>query len=521
MSFRLRLRIAAVLVALVSALPTARAAETPVSEAAVPRARCGPGSAPELSMQGRLTTADYVQARSAGGITCNTKRIGHLGATGGFRVHRYIDPAGHECAYYDTTQLFPTEYLRGGISGVAVLDMTDPAHPVETARLLTPAMLTPHESLSINTARGLLAADMGNPFAYPGIFDIYDLTKDCRHPVLLSSLPIGVLGHEGGFAPDGKTFYVTSIAGVFTALDVTNPVLPVPLFADFGYRPHGINISDDGNRLYMADIANAGATGGLTILDVSEIQRRAPLPKVRVVSKLSWPTVSVPQTAIPVSIGGHPYIVEVDEFARDSYRGFRPDAPVGAARIIDIADDKRPRVVSNIKLEVNAAANRATVSADPGGDTNLGGYTAHYCAVPQRRDPGIVACTFNLSGLRVFDIRDPLRPKELAYFNVAPATNTPSAMSAPAFAPERGEIWYADGNSGFHVVRLTNNAWPFPAPPRPAVSAPPTVAAAGDELPASGATAPLTLSAALIAIALATARAFGGVHTHKRGHLGR
>jgi hypothetical protein len=34
-------------------------------------------------------------------------------------------------------------------------------------------------------------------------------------------------------------------------------------------------------------------------------------------------------------------------------------------------------------------------------------------------------------------------------------------MSAPAFVPERGEIWYADGNSGFYNVRITNGMWPF------------------------------------------------------------
>jgi hypothetical protein len=29
-------------------------------------------------------------------------------------------------------------------------------------------------------------------------------------------------------------------------------------------------------------------------------------------------------------------------------------------------------------------------------------------------------------------------------------------MSSPSFVPERGEIWYSDGLSGFYVVRLTN-----------------------------------------------------------------
>jgi hypothetical protein len=34
-------------------------------------------------------------------------------------------------------------------------------------------------------------------------------------------------------------------------------------------------------------------------------------------------------------------------------------------------------------------------------------------------------------------------------------------MSAPAFDPQRGQIWYSDGNDGFFAVRVTNGAWPF------------------------------------------------------------
>ena len=95
------------------------------------------------------------------------------------------------------------------------------------------------------------------------------------------------------------------------------------------------------------------------------------------------------------------------------------------------------------------------------------GYAAHYCNVPTRTDPGIVACSMINSGLRVFDIRDPAAPKEIAYFMAPPAPSPvvrePSnfAMSSPEFVPERGEIWYSDGNSGFYNVKLTDDVWPL------------------------------------------------------------
>jgi hypothetical protein len=92
--------------------------------------------------------------------------------------------------------------------------------------------------------------------------------------------------------------------------------------------------------------------------------------------------------------------------------------------------------------------------------------------VPRRTNPGIVACSMILSGLRVFDIRDPYNPREIAYYNapvtpriVPPVGIVPSpsnwAMSSPSFVPERGEIWYSDGLSGFHAVRVTGGVWPF------------------------------------------------------------
>ena len=433
---------------------------------ATPQAACGLGSRPETGIQGRVSPEDHASGRASKGFTCNTQLVGSyrkpnaIGTVGGFKVERYVDPSGNDCAYYDTTLMYPTNVLDSE-GGVNVLDMKDPAKPVLTERLLTPAMDTPHESLVLSHRRGILAAVAGNLSTNVGVIDVYDVSRDCRHPELRSSTPVGFLGHESGMAPDGRTFYSASPGtATLVAVDISNPSAPVPLWVG-NYDSHGLSISDDGNRAYVA-----GVDSGLIILDTSEVQARVPNPTVREVARLQWGSMSIPQNAIPVTIDGHPYNVEIDEFGAGE--------EVGAGRIIDLADERNPRVVSNLRLAVHQPENFKTIEDDAGQDNPVQGYAGHYCNVPRRTDPGIVACSMILSGLRVFDIRDPHNPREIAYYNapvdpriIPPAGIVPApsnwAMSSPSFVPERGEIWYSDGLSGFYAVRVANGVWPFGA----------------------------------------------------------
>jgi hypothetical protein len=443
----------------VPGLDTTRAAEPPLEP--TPQGECGPGSHPETGLQGRVSAEDHASGRAAQGYTCNTEVAGSFtdpttqGTVGGFKVERYVDSSGRECAYYDTTLLFPTD-TTDAMTGVNVLDMSDPANPKLTDTLISPAMITPHESLVVSQKRGLIVAVAGNPAFAPGVVDVYDASADCRDPVLRSSTPMGVFGHESGLSPDGKTFYSASPGTeTIVALDISNPSLPVPL-GYYEYDSHGLSIGEDGNRAYVA-----GINTGLIILDTSEIQARVPGPQVREVARLTWNSMSIPQNAIPVTIDGHPYVVEIDEFGAGS--------AVGAGRIINIADEANPQVISNLRLEVHQPENFETIAGDPGTFSSIQGYAGHYCNVPTRVDPKIVACSMILSGLRVFDISDPHNPKEIAYFNapvqprtvdegISEASNY--AMSSPSFVPERNEIWYSDGFSGFYAVRLTNDVWP-------------------------------------------------------------
>jgi hypothetical protein len=397
--------------------------------------------------------------------------VGRHATPGGFRVWRYTDPHGHTCAFYDTSLSSVLNVLSaaGGPSpGVAVLDMADPAHPVQTDTLTELPMLAPHESLNLNARRGLLAAELGSGGTLPGLMSIYDVGGDCRHPVLQSTYLAAPFGHESGFSPDGETFWIGGGEGI-AAVDVHDPKHPRTLWKGNVFA-HGLNLSDDGNTLYDADPID----GDLIILDVSQIQSRRPQPVVSEISRLTWDTVSIPQNTNPMQIDGKPYLLEFDEFA---FR-FNPatvDDRAGGARIIDLADPAHPRVVSNLRLEVNMRdVHRIAAAVDP---TELPPtafpYGAHYCAIPRAVDPEIAACSFMNSGLRIFDIRDPLHPREVAYYVSPPAVAAEGgalpadlALSQPAFDPARREVWYTDATTGFYALRLDPGVWPHPlAPP--------------------------------------------------------
>ena len=428
--------------------PSETPSNDPTRPAATPGIACDKGSLPETGVQGDIPAADVASGRSRDGYTCNARFVSRTGPGGGFRVERYVDAAGHVCAYFDSGPLFPGTVHADG-SGVWVLDMQDPVHPKHVASLTSPAMLSPHESLRLNQARGLLVANLGNPAFNAGFVDVYSVKDDCRAPVLQSSTPLGILGHESAFAPDGLTYYVNSTTTMMAAIDLADPKNPALLWTSMGWKPHGASISDDGNTMFMASYGTNGDPAGLAILDVSQIQRRVPNPVVTEISHLTWPEVSLPQNATPFRSKGHTYVIETDEFGGGS-------GPVGAARIINVDDLENPYVVSHIRLAVH--------------NQNNSDKTAHYCTVPSRVDPHIIACGMLFSGLRVFDIRDVTEPREIAYANFTGVQNTAayaasggavdqqsfgSVYSAPAFDPENNDIWYSDGTRGFFVVHLS------------------------------------------------------------------
>jgi hypothetical protein len=414
--------------------------------------------------------------------------------------------AWYDHCYYHATAL-------GGVvksPGVQVIDASDPKQPRLTTTLVTPAMTEPWESLKVHEGRGLLATVQTGPAQNPPtFFEVYDVKSDCTAPRLLGTLPLPLPEHEGTWAPDGNTYWAAQWTGGVTAIDVSDPRRPSLLYVDDS-RVHGLSLSADGNTAYLAVPAIVeGEPNGLRVVDVSEVQARRPLPRIHTLSTLYWTDGGVAQLTIPITYGGRPFVIFTDEAGSRSgdrsggWLGSR--SPAGATRIIDISDVRRPRIVSKLKLEIQMPKHADTHRADTEGNGAVG-YQAHYCNVDQAVDPTALACSYFQSGIRVFDIRNPYQPREIAYLNppaqIGKQAELPASdhVSTPAFVffsiaqkpieseaglpkedsfpranltadwctsqvrfyKPRNELWTHCTDNGFMILKFTNGAYPLP-----------------------------------------------------------
>ena len=515
--------IAAACIALTTADGIAKQPSSEPAPLTVPKATCGPGDHPETALQGQVPAA--LRAAGFKGFNCNLELIGQSRGNGAnWQTTEFTDKAGHHCGYHGTAS--PSRSLPGRQQfGVPVVDLTNPTNPTPTAYLTTTSMLDPWESLKVNERRQLLGADNGQNGGGGPEVDIYDLSSDCRSPQLLATLPVGtgtdgsgivhpIIGHEGAWAPDGLTYYggdlrftppgATARTGQYYAVDTADPTHPRLITTWTTGVPasnvHGMSISNDGNRGYFVSIGGlAGATpaqvlasppsNGLLIYDLSEIQARKPNAQPKLISKLLWIDGSVAQHTIPARIGGKPYIISVDEGGSG---GLTSTAqlqaacaaglpPFPMARIIDISDETNPKIVSRLMLEVHNPANCAAVIPDLVGLSTFT-YGSHYCSVDNRDHATTLACGYFNSGIRVFDIRDPLHPKEIAYYNPA-GTTTPSSGSnhganwrpgGPDWCSaqvhldhQNGTLWTTCQDNGVLMLKFTHGVWPFPGSATP------------------------------------------------------
>ncbi|HEM7807851.1 hypothetical protein KTE69_18205 [Burkholderia multivorans] len=498
-----------------------------VADYVVPRVpSCSPGDTPETALQGQVPAA--LRQAGFGGFSCNLKRVSQVQGEGAsWSAATYTDRKGQTCFYHATmgaSALFANPDAPPRVNpGVPVIDITNPAQPVRVTSLTSTSMIDPWESLRVNVARGILAADNGLGGGGGPEVDLYDIASDCTRPQLLASVPVGTgedggivpttksLGHEGGFSPDGLTYYV---GGAFTksyyAIDLTVPTRPKMISAislpelGMGSFSHGLSVSQDGTRAYFVASGNGGAavgmgapplndanaTGdnGFFVVDTSEVQSRRPNAKMHRIATVPVRNGSIAQHTISFAVAGKPYLIEVDEGGGGGLQDPGATAvkaacnagvaPFPMGHIYDMSNEAAPRLVSELRLETHAIANCSKVIPDIAGLTTFT-YGAHYCSVDNRQNATALACSYFNSGIRVFDIRDPSKPKEIAYYNPA-SVKSPGAGSAHLmFGQYRagGPDWCASRldfdfdrhllttacqDNGMLVLSFENGSWPFP-----------------------------------------------------------
>jgi hypothetical protein len=532
----------AVLTGLASA--TQAFAETPAPWV-VPKATCGAHDHPETALQGQVPAA--LRASGFKGFNCNLELLGQAkidGANwqsaewreggGGQGQWDNKGPQGRNgrvCGYHGSQSPSLSPATRNPAHyGVPVVDLTNPENPIATGFLQTTSMLDPWESLKVNERRKLLGADEGTngavdffgPAADQGgpYIDIYDLSQDCRYPQLLASAPVGtgtdggfvapIFGHEGTWAPDGLTYYGGDlIHAQYFAVDTSDPRRP-KLITTWttgvaGGNVHGMSISADGKRGYFVSLGTGGGPAGLTdpavpanngflIYDISQIQERKPNPTVKLIGQLFWKDGAVAQHTIPIEIHGKPYLISVDEGG--SGGAFSPAnaaaacaadmPPFAMARIVDISNETKPAIVSRLGLEIHDPQNCAQVLPDVAG-LAVFTYGSHYCSVDDKHNATTLACGYFNSGIRVFDIRNPARPREIAYFNppgttvASPGSNHAGLGQWRAGGPDwctaqvhmnasNGTLWSTCQDNGLLMLKFTNGVWPFPETRTPAGS---------------------------------------------------
>jgi hypothetical protein len=449
---------------------------------------CGPGAMPETGLQGEVPLADQLSGRAALGYRCNLREIGSTDV--GLRGQNFQLAWYRDCAYVSTIGIQSVTGAAGepddALDGIAAVDASDPEHPEVTDIVKSPVAKSSHEALEVNQKRGLLVTTQGGLVAQ--YIEVYDVADDCRHPVFLGRYDAGIpIFHGLKVSDDGNTVYATDTFGftgvgqIMHAVDISDPTNPTRLLTwdpltenpPQQYASHDLDISPDGNRIYMGAAAyqsvigvvigggpSPGDTPSLAILDTSEVQARVPDPDIKVISTLSLPNFG--HTVQRMTIAGKPYLLVSGEAPVDGAQ-----CPWAWGHIVDISDERNPERVSDLRLEVNRASNCAQTIQDKGAI-----YSIHYVGVDDDGDTRYVFYTYYSGGMRVFDVRDPAHPKEVAYFHspatpntkfppISPATpdanpqTTDLTTSVVRYRPSTGEIWVVSVNSGFQVLRFT------------------------------------------------------------------
>ena len=441
--------------------------------------RCGPLDRPETGVAGDVPLVDQITGRAAEGYSCGLSLVGYssLGGRGGNANMAWSG----DCAY-----------VTG--DGVAVVDVRDPQHPRHVRTLHGAGADDTLETIATIEAPGRTLLATGRygfygtrdaPVTAP--VDIWDVT-DCRQPRRLLTVKFPGNVHNLTFSADGKTLWSTMPLQAMDLSNLRRPRILPHIEQDLAasghpshFYAHEAVVSPDGKRLYVGGQLPL-FTEELLVVDIEHW----PAQPARVIGSVPKPGHSVRS----MTIKGKPYLIASDESILNvAAKGCLPNVLTpfaGASRpaLIDLSNERLPKVRGEIRLPISEPIHCA--------EQLLSGVNAstHYQDVDDPLDTTFAMVSAWNAGLRISDVRDPVHPREVAYFN--PGMYEPGAGSQGGaleqawahsrYVPETGHIWLATQTGGFWVLELQPQIrralglpsrptlHPKGAPPRPAAT---------------------------------------------------
>jgi hypothetical protein len=230
---------------------------------------------------------------------------------------------------------------------------------------------------------------------------------------------------------------------------------------NFDVALHSMGVSADGTRTYLAYLG-----GGFLILDTSDLADGVDNPQVDLLTPVAnsptWPNQTVHSA---VKVPGRELVLTTDEIYGDLLDEFAFEdhgCPWGWVHLIDISNEKRPRVVGDYRTEQNTDAYCESDAGQDPANTWFTSYSAHNPTVL----PRLALVTWHSSGLQAFSLRDPAHPRQTGFYSPEPLTDVDT--EDPALSQglnkvvmwsypiiKEGLIYVVDIRNGLYILRYT------------------------------------------------------------------
>ena len=284
---------------------------------------------------------------------------------------------------------------------------------------------------------------------------VYDIA-DPAHPRPIGFMPVAGLGLHRVWWIGGRHAYASAILDGFTdhiliSIDLSDPTNPVEagrwwlpgMWREGGETPSWTTGRVALHHAVVFDGVAYGAwrDGGLTILDAADPT------DMKLVAHRNWCPPFAGGTHSPLPLHDRSLLVVADEAVGD----------------ISVEPIKHTWV-----FDIRVAANPVSIATMPiPADQDYVAKGGHFGPhnLWENRPDGFVSSTkiietYQNAGVRVFDIRNPFRPEEIAYFVPPPPTSLVDDRpeikkvihAADAFVDRQGRIFLTDFNAGLFIL---------------------------------------------------------------------